>query len=141
MYWRLGTPAFFADTGLARREIFGHQVGAISKQYPDSSLSLERRGMSPRLLQQGRFKQLNLYTTDLFGLPDELFSDREINWTSAATWAVRPGCRCRAVHQRRFRHYQRAAVGPVPAACIGIWILREHVKSKSIATSDIGMYF
>jgi hypothetical protein len=36
--------------------------------------------MSRRLLKTGQFLQLNVYTADLYGLPDDLFTDREINW-------------------------------------------------------------
>ena len=41
---------------------------------------LERRGLQPKELQRGQFYQLNLYTTDFYGLPDDLFTHPEINW-------------------------------------------------------------
>lgn len=80
MLRKTGLPDSFAGLGLARREIFPHTVIAVSKPYPDAQLLLERRGVSQRELECGRFYQLNLYTTDLYGLPDELFFHPEINW-------------------------------------------------------------
>jgi hypothetical protein len=65
---------------LARREAFKHRVVAIPKPYPDSQLILERRGISRKLLETGQFLQLNVYTADLYGLPDDLFTHPEINW-------------------------------------------------------------
>ena len=36
--------------------------------------------MSRKLLESGRFLQLNLYTTEMYDLPDDLFIDPEVNW-------------------------------------------------------------
>ena len=36
--------------------------------------------MPRRLLETGSFQQINLYTTDFYDLPDELFWHPEINW-------------------------------------------------------------
>src|SRR5688572_18239473 len=80
MYRRAGDSSTFTGWGLARREVFGHVAVLIPKAYPSSQGVLEGRGMSRRLLQSGSFCQLNLYTTDFYGLPDELFWDPEINW-------------------------------------------------------------
>src|SRR5690242_13395476 len=80
MYWRAGDYSGFAKHGLARREVFGHFAKASSKAYPDSQLLLEKRGMPRHVVAAGRFVQINLYTTDFYGLPDELFWHPEINW-------------------------------------------------------------
>jgi hypothetical protein len=80
MYRKSGTFASFAGKGFARREIFDHNVIAVPKAYPDAQLLLERRGLRPNELQRGQFYQLNLYTTDFYGLPDDLFTHPEINW-------------------------------------------------------------
>jgi hypothetical protein len=55
-------------------------VIAIQKSYPDSKLFLERRGIHRQDLERGKFLQLNLYTTEFYGLPEELFTHPEINW-------------------------------------------------------------
>jgi glycosyltransferase involved in cell wall biosynthesis len=80
MYRRAGDHSAFATHGLARREVFGHFAIALPKAYPDSQLLLENRGMPSQLVAAGRFAQINLYTTDFYGLPDELFWHPEINW-------------------------------------------------------------
>jgi hypothetical protein len=80
MLSKYGASAWFAGTGFGRRELFSHAVVAIPKPYPDAQLLLERRGFTQRKLEKGIFYQLNLYTTDFFGLPDDLFTDPEINW-------------------------------------------------------------
>jgi hypothetical protein len=80
MHRKSGAPGAFAGKGFARREIFAHNVIAIPKPYPDALLLLERRGMHREELERGQFYQLNLYTTDFYGLPEELFADPEINW-------------------------------------------------------------
>jgi len=80
MYRRAGDYSGFANYGLARREVFGHFAIALPKAYPDSQLLLENRGIPRQVLAAGRFVQINLYTTDFYGLPDELFWDPEINW-------------------------------------------------------------
>ena len=80
MYRKSGTCALFAGKGFSRRESFAHNVIAVPKPYPDAQLFFERWGLRPEELQRGQFYQLNLYTTDYYGLPDELFSHPEINW-------------------------------------------------------------
>jgi glycosyltransferase involved in cell wall biosynthesis len=80
MYRRTGEYSAFATHGLARREVFGHLAIALPKAYPDSQLLLEKRAMPRQLIATGRFVQINLYTTDFYGLPDELFWHPEINW-------------------------------------------------------------
>jgi hypothetical protein len=52
----------------------------LPKVYPDSQLQLEKRGLPRQLVAAGRFAQINLYSTEFFGLPDELFWHPEINW-------------------------------------------------------------
>jgi peptidoglycan/xylan/chitin deacetylase (PgdA/CDA1 family) len=73
-------PDSFAGFGLARRRVFGHRALVLAKPYPDACLLLERRGMPPSFLQRGEFRQLNLYTTEFHELPEELFTDQEVNW-------------------------------------------------------------
>ena len=80
MYRTRGEPALLGAMGLARRELFAHEVVAIAKPYPDSQFLLERRGISRRRQMHGAFVQLNLYSLDLFDLPAEVFSDPEVNW-------------------------------------------------------------
>jgi hypothetical protein len=72
----------FQAQAFAAREYFPHRVAVIRKQYPDTFLVLERRGVSPTELLAARFYQINLYSNHLSGLPDELFSDRAVNWHS-----------------------------------------------------------
>ena len=67
---------------------------------PNSQLLLEGRGMPRRLLEAGSFLQLNLYTTDFYDLPNELFWHPEINW-----------------------HHQQLGVKGLIAAA-GLWIRR-----------------
>ena len=73
MLGRAGDYSDFAEWELARRELFGHLSVPVPKPYPDSQLLLESRGMPRRLLKTGIFYQLNLYTTDFYALPDDLF--------------------------------------------------------------------
>lgn len=75
-----GAAAWFAGKGFAPRELFSHLAVALPKPYPDAQLLLERRGFAQQELEQGRFYQLNLYTTDFWNFPDALFIDPEINW-------------------------------------------------------------
>ena len=77
---KFGDDASFVRMGLAPRNTFSHYAILIPKAYPDSRLLLERRGISDRVLKTGVFYQLNLYTSEFYGLPDELFTDPEINW-------------------------------------------------------------
>jgi hypothetical protein len=80
VYRRVGDYSRFGAQGLSRREVFGHLAIALPKPYPDSQLLLEKSGMPPGVLKRGRFVQINLYTTDFYDLPDELFWDPEVNW-------------------------------------------------------------
>jgi hypothetical protein len=79
MHEKVGRFGSFAARRMARRESFDHDVIVISKPYPDSQLLLERRGMQRHELERGRFCQLNLYTTQHYNLPEELFLHPEIN--------------------------------------------------------------
>src|SRR5579862_3592880 len=80
MYRKFGTFASFGGRGFARREVFSHHVIAIPKHYPDALVLLQRRGLRPRELKLGQFYQINLYTSEFYNLPDELFTDPTINW-------------------------------------------------------------
>jgi hypothetical protein len=80
MLAKYGASALFAGAGFAPREAFAHMAIAIAKPYPDAQLLLERRGFTQQELERGKFYQLNLYTLEFFGLPDDLFTDPEINW-------------------------------------------------------------
>jgi hypothetical protein len=80
MYGKIGEAAAFAGRGLSPRRTFDHHAIMIPKSYPDSRLLMERRGVPRAALQAGSFYQLNLYSSESHGLPDELFWDREINW-------------------------------------------------------------
>jgi len=104
--------AAFACKGLARRELFGHRVIAIPKSYPDAQLLLERRGVPRHTIESGRLWQLNLYTTDFYGLPDALFDDPEVNW-----------------HRQQF-----GLKGLIAAA--GLW-LRESAVTITVLQSDV----
>src|SRR5579871_2164388 len=72
--------AQFTTKGFLEREAFSHRAVAIAKQYPDTFLLLERRGIPRTELMAGRFYQINLYSDHLSGLPPELFADRAVNW-------------------------------------------------------------
>lgn len=61
---------------------FNYRVVGFQKQYPDTFLQLKVRGIPVDDLRAGRFYQLNLYSSDLQGLPDQLFTDKAINWHS-----------------------------------------------------------
>lgn len=74
------TAATFAACGLRRAEVFNHRVAVIPKQYPDTFLLLEQRGVPQADLKTGHFYQINLYSQDISGFPDELFSSRKVNW-------------------------------------------------------------
>jgi glycosyltransferase involved in cell wall biosynthesis len=112
MYRRAGDYSAFAKHGLARREVFGHVAIALPKAYPDSQLLLEKRGMPRHVVAAGRFAQINLYTTDSYGLPDELFWHPEINW----------------------HHQQLRLKGLIAAA--GVW-LRENTATITTLQSDL----
>jgi hypothetical protein len=70
----------FVAKGFLGRECFSHRARVIAKQYPDTFLLLEGRGIPQADLQAGRFFQLNLYSDQLTGLPPDLFEDRRVNW-------------------------------------------------------------
>ena len=70
----------FLEKGFAAREYFSHRAAIVRKLYPDTLLLLENRGMMPAKLEACQFRQLNLYSRDTTGLPDELFTDPTINW-------------------------------------------------------------
>jgi hypothetical protein len=61
---------------------FNYRVVGFQKQYPDTFLQLKVRGIPVSELRAGQFYQLNLYSSDLQGLPDQLFTDKAINWHS-----------------------------------------------------------
>lgn len=66
--------------GLPRRSYFAHEVVWLTKQYPDTFLQLERRGIGEDAAVQGTAYQLNLYARDVEAFPDVLFSDPTVNW-------------------------------------------------------------
>lgn len=70
----------FLARGFAEREFFRHSAAAIRKQYPDTFLILQGRGVPPQELLTGELFQINLYSDELSGLPDELWTDRQVNW-------------------------------------------------------------
>jgi hypothetical protein len=111
-YQKSGSFDAFAGRGFSRRELFTHKVIAVPKPYPDAQLLLERRGLRRHELEKGQFYQLNLYTTDFYRLPDELFSHPEINW-----------------HRQNF-----GQKGLIAAA--GLWI-RNSVATISTLQSDV----
>jgi hypothetical protein len=111
-YQKSGSFATFAGREFSRRELFAHKVLAVPKPYPDAQLLLERRGLRRRELEKGQFYQLNLYTTDFYRLPDELFSHPEINW-----------------HRQSF-----GKKGLIAAA--GLWI-RNSIATISTLQSDV----
>jgi hypothetical protein len=98
--------------GVARRAIFPHKLIAIHKPYPDAKVLLERRGLQRQDLEHGEFIQLNLYTTNFYGLPKELFMHPEVNW-----------------HRQ-----QLGQIGLIAAA--GLWI-RDSVATVSTLQSDL----
>jgi glycosyltransferase involved in cell wall biosynthesis len=112
MYRRAGDYSAFAKYGLARREVFGHLAIALPKAYPDAQLLLEKRGMPSHDLAAGCFAQINIYTTDFYGLPDELFWHPEINW----------------------HHQQLGLKGLIAAA--GLW-LRDNAATITTLQSDL----
>lgn len=73
--------AAFESAGFARGSWFPHEVLWLAKPYPDTHLQLEWRGVAESsALGASRIVQLNLYSGALEGLPDELFTDRAVNW-------------------------------------------------------------
>jgi hypothetical protein len=81
MYRKSSTTAeTFAASGLRKAEFFNHRVAVIPKQYPATFLLFEQRGVPQADLNTGSFYQINLYSPDICGFPDELFTDRKVNW-------------------------------------------------------------
>lgn len=72
--------AAFVKKAFPERYWFSHDVAALPKPYPDTFLLLERRGFPRKVLRSGIPYQLNVYSDELGGLPEELFNDRAINW-------------------------------------------------------------
>lgn len=70
----------FTTRGFRAREFFRHEVLWVPKPYPNTHAGLERRGVSQRRVAAGEFVQINVYSDWLAGLPDEVFTDRAINW-------------------------------------------------------------
>jgi peptidoglycan/xylan/chitin deacetylase (PgdA/CDA1 family) len=66
--------------GLPRRSYFAHEAVWLAKQYPDTFLQLQRRGIGEDAAAKGTAYQLNLYARDVEDWPDELFSDPTVNW-------------------------------------------------------------
>src|SRR5262249_53563039 len=80
MYRKSGHRSSFGRLGLAARHVFSQRAVVIAKPYPDSQLVLERRGLSAGRLKSGCFLQLNLYSTEFYDLPEEVFTEPQINW-------------------------------------------------------------
>jgi hypothetical protein len=70
----------FLAKGFRGPEYFPHEVICIPKQYPSTCAWLLRGGLSRRIVRDGTFFQLNIYSSKIQGLPAELFTDPEINW-------------------------------------------------------------
>ncbi len=70
----------FVRSGFHRRDYFPHDVVVLAKQYPDTFLQLERRGVPRHAILDGMCSQVNVYARDLDGLPAELLADRAVNW-------------------------------------------------------------
>jgi len=111
-YMRVGDHLAFVGQSFAPREVFSHLAVALHKPYPDAQLLLEKRGMPRQVLQRGNFVQINVYTTDFYGLPDELFSDLDLNW----------------------HHQQFGSKGLIAAA--GLWI-QDRTATVTTLQSDL----
>jgi len=59
---------------------FQHEVEFIEKQYSDMFLIMGLRGFSKKELFKGKFLQINIYSKEIEGLPDNLFFDKKIIW-------------------------------------------------------------
>src|SRR5579863_6817633 len=80
-YFRKSAPvSAFLAKGITQREFFNHYAVVVRKQYPDTFALLEGRGVPRQDLLTGDFFQINLYSDDLSGFPDDLLTDRQINW-------------------------------------------------------------
>ena len=81
MNWRTSPPAeAFLNKGFPVREYFPHRAAIVRKQYPDTYLLMESRGMTVADLSDSTFLQLNLYSDHIGGFPDELFTSPSLNW-------------------------------------------------------------
>lgn len=92
-------------SGFHRRDYFPHDVVVLAKQYPDTFLQLERRGVSRQAILDGSCGQISVYGTQLEGLSAELLADRAVNWHQQQLG--RPGLIAAA---GLFRHRERAFV-------------------------------
>jgi hypothetical protein len=70
----------FIAKGLRAREFFPHQVIALRKAYPDTFLQFARRSVETTNIAAGTFWQINLYSSRIDDLPEEVFRDTTINW-------------------------------------------------------------
>ena len=70
----------FVAKGFRSREYFPHQAIAIKKAYPDSVQQLQTRGVPAEEIKAGSFWQLNLYSSLIDDLPEELFRNKVVNW-------------------------------------------------------------
>lgn len=70
----------FTEHGFRAREFFAHEIVWFAKPYPDTMLKLDARGVPRARVEAGRCLQVNVYSSQLDGLPDELFTDRAVNW-------------------------------------------------------------
>ena len=75
-----GPVSDFVKAGIPARDWFNHYVVVLAKQYSDTFLCLSRRDMPSPVAGLSTFRQMNLYATDVDGLPEALFSDKRINW-------------------------------------------------------------
>jgi len=70
----------FTRRGFRGREFFAHEVVCFPKPYPDTMLKLGERGFPRTRVEAGRCVQVNVYSSHLDSLPEELFTDRHVNW-------------------------------------------------------------
>lgn len=70
----------FVAKGFRRREFFPHQIIAVRKAYPDSVLQLRMQGLPVEDIETGSFWQLNLYSSLIDDLPEEVFRSKVVNW-------------------------------------------------------------
>jgi len=81
IYCRKSPPvSIFLECGIPQRDFFPHTAVVFRKPYPDAFALLEGRGVPAGEMEARDFFQINLYSGHLSGLPDELFTNRQINW-------------------------------------------------------------
>jgi hypothetical protein len=81
IYCRKNPPvSVFLERGIPQREFFPHTAVVLRKQYPDAFALLEGRGVPQEQMEASDFFQINIYSDHLSGFPDELFTNRQINW-------------------------------------------------------------